>query len=353
MITFAFTSKITKRPDTSKWKGVKDTRDHMHSIMNTGEHLKVNVCNVVCLCTGCLHGDSECKYPEYVDKWRGFDMNKCEDIPTSFQLWKSVAIHKTIGSREDYAWEDVRAILCAFNDFDSLQDYIKRNPLPFFDCHINLQLSECDRQNLDVVALHYIPADAPEGLAPCKIGSDGNCFPRTLSFICFRSEEMHIEFRVRLLYEAILNAKHYLSNRYLSRGCNIVYRQGGPVKQIAMYASSYNPNEPLDVVKTYKKEVMDLAQNNTYCGLWQMSQAANILRRPVRSIYPTELHDGMCLDFNRMFYCIDTKNNDKEPVVIMWTPMQVSCNSYPIHFVPLLKAVSVIICKLRMYTIYI
>ena len=54
-----------------------------------------------------------------------------------------------------------------------------------------------------------------------------------------------------------------------------------------------------------------------------------------------------------MFYCIDTKNNDKEPVVIMWTPMQVSHNSYPIHFVPLRKAVSVIICKLRMYTIYI
>ena len=54
-----------------------------------------------------------------------------------------------------------------------------------------------------------------------------------------------------------------------------------------------------------------------------------------------------------MFYCTDTKNNDKEPVVIIWTPMQVSSNSYPIHFVPLLKAVSVIICKLRMYTIYI
>ena len=142
MITFVFTSKIPKRPDTSKWKGVKDTREHMHSIMNTGENLKVNVRNVVCLCSGCLHGDSDCKYPEYVDKWRGFDMNKYEAIETSFQLWKSVAICKTVGSREDYAWEDVRAILRAFTDFDGLQDYVKRNPLPFFDCHINLDLSE-------------------------------------------------------------------------------------------------------------------------------------------------------------------------------------------------------------------
>ena len=114
-----------------------------------------------------------------------------------------------------------------------------------------------------------------------------------------------------------------------------------------MYASSYNPNEPLDVVKTYKKEVMELAHNNTYCGLWQMAQAGNILRRPVGSIYPTELHEGMRLDFNRMFYCIDSRNNEKEPAVIMWTPMQVSCNSYPIHFMPLLKAVSLFICKLH------
>ena len=139
-------------------------------------------------------------------------MTKGTDIPTSFQLWKSVGIRKTVGSQEDYGWEDVRAILHAFEDFDALQAYTKRNQLPFFDCHINLQLSECDRQHLDLVALHYILPDAPEGLAPCTIGSDGNCFPRTLSFTCFHSEAMHVEFRVCLLYEAILNAKHYLSN---------------------------------------------------------------------------------------------------------------------------------------------
>ena len=105
---------------------------------------------------------------------------------------------------------------------------------------------------------------------------------------------MHTEFRVRLLYEAILNAKHYLSNRYLSKGCNIVYRKGGPVKQIAMYSESYNPSEDLDVVEIYKKEVMKTAEDGNYCGLWQLCQAAfYILRRPVMSVYPTELHEGM------------------------------------------------------------
>ena len=74
MLTFNYTSKIGKRPDTSKWNGVKDTRDHMHSIMNTNHNLRINVRDVVCLCTGCMHGDSACKYSEYVYNWRGFDM---------------------------------------------------------------------------------------------------------------------------------------------------------------------------------------------------------------------------------------------------------------------------------------
>ena len=75
-------------------------------------------------------------------------------------------------------------------------------------------------------------------------------------------------------------------------------------------------------------------------NLWQMAQAANILRRPLLSIYRTELHDGMRLNFNRKFMCIDNRYNERNTVKIMWTPMQVSRNSYPVHFVPLLKAVS-------------
>ena len=70
MLTFHYTQKIGKRPDTSKWKGVESTREHMHSIMNTRKNLNVNVRDVVCLCTGCLHCDSECKYSDYVDQWR-------------------------------------------------------------------------------------------------------------------------------------------------------------------------------------------------------------------------------------------------------------------------------------------
>ena len=100
-----------------------------------------------------------------------------------------------------------------------------------------------------------------------------------------------------------------------------------------MYSSSYNPTQELDVVNIYKKEVLEIAQDSAYCGLWQMSQASNILRRPVLSVYPTNLHEGMHLDFNRSFMCIDNRYYDRTSVKIMWTPMQVSENSYPVHFV--------------------
>ena len=266
MQTFNYTSKIAKRPDTSKWKGVKDTREHMHSIMNTRKNLNVNVRNVVCLCTGCLHGDSLCKYSDYVDEWRGFDMLNYKEVDFDISFWKSVNIRKSFGSREDYSWEDVRCILESCRTYEEALEYAKKNPLPFFDCHIDLNLSDRDRDRIDPVALHYIPADAPEGLVPCTIEGDGNCFPRTLGYICFRTQDLDVEFRVRLQYEALLNAKHYINNRYLSRGSNIVYRRGGPCKQIAMYSDHYVPGVELDVVKIYKQEVLSLSKI-ALCGL--------------------------------------------------------------------------------------
>ena len=84
------------------------------------------------------------------------------------------------------------------------------------------------------------------------------------------------------MYEAVVNAKYYISNRYLSRGCNIVYRHGGPCKQIAMYSSCYNLCEQLDIVNIYKTEVLEIGKDRSYCG--QLAQASNILHRPVMSV---------------------------------------------------------------------
>ena len=94
MMSVQFTLRIPKCPNTKKWLGVKDTREDMHSIMNTGKRLIVNVRLITCLCPGCLHGDSECKKAECVDLCRGFDMHKYIEIDADLNLWKSVKIRK-------------------------------------------------------------------------------------------------------------------------------------------------------------------------------------------------------------------------------------------------------------------
>ena len=61
---------------------------------------------MICLCPACLHGEGDCKNGNYIDNWRGFDMNKSEDIPADLTLWKSCKICKNIGCREEYEWHD-------------------------------------------------------------------------------------------------------------------------------------------------------------------------------------------------------------------------------------------------------
>ena len=123
MMSVQFTPRIPKCPNTKKWSGVKDTREDMHSIMNTGKRLIVNVRLITCLCPGCLHGDSECKKAECVDSWRGFDMHKYNKIDAYLNLWKSVKIHKNVSCREDYNWENVWDVLANMNTFEELAEY--------------------------------------------------------------------------------------------------------------------------------------------------------------------------------------------------------------------------------------
>ena len=81
MMSVQFTLRIPKCPNTKKWLGVKDTREDMHSIMNTGKRLIVNVRLITCLCPGCLHGDSDssmCSYSGNFPKV-AYALRNCSD----------------------------------------------------------------------------------------------------------------------------------------------------------------------------------------------------------------------------------------------------------------------------------
>ena len=49
---------------------------------------------------------------------------------------------------------------------------------------------------VDRIALSFLPEDAPEGLVPIVCGSDGNCFCRAISHLIYGNEDHYMEIRV-------------------------------------------------------------------------------------------------------------------------------------------------------------
>ena len=47
-------------------------------------------------------------------------MNTFEETEVDLNFWKWVQISKTVCSHEDYAWQDVQAILQSFNNYAEL-----------------------------------------------------------------------------------------------------------------------------------------------------------------------------------------------------------------------------------------
>ena len=199
-----------------------------------------------------------------------------------------------------------------------------------------------DNDHIDFVALHYIPSDAPDSYAPVKIIVDGNCFPRTLSYLLFKDEDHHQELCTQIVYEASLHKGRYLDNNYIQFGANHHYNRSRMVEQFAQYTDNYVPGQQLHVEQFYESEVLDIAKDNAYMGIWQMFQAANVIGYLIRSIYPEQLNENITLDLNRVMYCFHDMQNPSEVLNIMWTPTQVA-NTRPCHFVPLLFVVRIII----------
>ena len=199
----------------------------------------------------------------------------------------------------------------SINNFDDLQQYVNSNPLPEFEGVPNVNMTEEDKANLNFVALHHLPTDAPDEFAPISIEGDGNCFPRTVSYILQKNQACHKEIHVRIVYKAVQNMVKYLDNAYVSTGAHHFYRRATLVQTFAMYTEHFNPLVPLDVVKLYKQEVMEIRKLAGYMGIWQLFQTANILRIPIQSVYPTGCSSNDTrYDMNRVVYCSDAAYNN-------------------------------------------
>ena len=334
--TYHYTQKLSNRPNTDKWTTVPDTRK-LHSLTNVPGTKIVNLRNFLCCCDGCFHGEEECTNDVYPNNWKGFNLVKKKFTNPDLTHW-NVANPIPMPVSRQVNWEECICKLSNFTNFTALKNYVVHNSIPPLVCDINLNMSEQDKQLLNYVALHYLPDDAPDSFAPVSILGDGNCFPRAISYLLFRTQERHVEIRTRIVYEAVTNIESYLDHTYVATGAQNLYSRGTLPQQYAQYSDNYRPNRPLNVRQIYKSEVLDICKNGAFMGIWQVFQTSNVIKHPMHSVYPPGGNQSIRLNLNRPVWCINVNYNSRQVVPIMWTPMQVG-NNRPCHFVPMLKVV--------------
>ena len=197
---------------------------------------------------------------------------------------------------------------------------------------------ESDKNNIDLLALHYLLKDAPDSYAPIKIVGDGNCFSRAVSLILFHTQNKQSEIWTCIVYEGLQNMGLYLNNTYLTKDATNFYHQGTLSDQYDMYSDNYNPERDFDVRAIYVKELLDIYKDGAYMAIWQLFQVANVLGNPFYSVYPDGGNVSISKDLNHKIFCKNDTANSKQPINLVWTLMQVG-NGRPCHFVPLLKVV--------------
>ena len=100
---------------------------------------------------------------------------------------------------------------------------VRRYILPQIDLSQKYCQTVCDV--ICRIAMLFYPKDHPPNVVPNKTHGDGNCFFWAVSHALFGTEERHIEVRVWIVFEAVLNEDLHLSCNYLSLGVQNMVQQ--------------------------------------------------------------------------------------------------------------------------------
>lgn len=162
-----------------------------------------------------------------------------------------------------------------------------RNPLKSKTPSFLSQSILAQKLQIDVLSVPLVPDDIPlqgtSPLFPVKIYGDGNCLPRCASLGMHGTQERHKELRDSVVQELVKNKEWYLSNDYMRLGGTA----RSPVKDFASFSNAYldeHLNEN-NIRKIYEEEIKMVRKPNAYMGVWQLASLANIMSRPIVSVY--------------------------------------------------------------------
>ncbi|XP_053391572.1 uncharacterized protein LOC123539851 [Mercenaria mercenaria] len=255
-----------------------------------------------CFCKVCLGAEEgKCYNESHVGEWEYHSLVKQSMEPgTSLKQKKS-------GKGK-----------CKTNKSGS-EDFNKFGPLPDYETRTFVNTSK----SVDMTSLTLLPNDIPmesDKLHPAIITADGNCLPRSASLFAYGNENQYKEMRERIVIELSKNADMYLDDNLMKRGMDTEGNHS-VAKTFASYSNCYTGNRlnKNSIKKIYNEEILSVSKNGSYMGLWQLASLANILSRPVVSVYPNYGSHTVRNDMHRVFHPFEEQDCDKEPVHIMWT----------------------------------
>ena len=237
-------------------------------------------------------------------------------------------------------WESILGALEKCSTTTELQSMVKEissSMRPLHKRKDNIHFNP-DLDYIDASAMSSLPSDGPTNVHPIWTKADGNCMSRALSRSYNGTKEMHLEVHARIVIDGVLHKDLYVTDSILSRGATLIRSDEDLPSVYAKYSDSYVNGQKITrhtIDYLYFKEMHECCKINSFMGLWQLAQAANVLKCPIQSIFPEGTDPVMRMDFHRTFLPLNYKEDSgAKPIMIMWTGHKKG--SFPNHFVPLL-----------------
>ena len=191
-------------------------------------------------------------------------------------------------------------------------------PIPMTEFTLSLEMAnlKMDQYSFDLVS-NDLPASTI--LIPACIYGDGHCLPRCASVLAYGSQEHYLEMRLGIILELVINQAYYLQNDSYSHGASHENHHSNFTTTFALFSDLYFDQHltTTAIQRLFEEEVMAIRSEGSYMGVWQLASLANILGRPVMSVYP--LYGGKTVrsDLHRIFYPQVVQQEERG--YIMWT----------------------------------
>ena len=190
---------------------------------------------------------------------------------------------------------------------------------------LNIQTRFTSNDEIDPISESLRPQDDTEGLVAVLTEGDGNCCPRALSRLLFDDPERHLEVRVRIVAEAVMNARRYINSAMLRRGqrnthdydVHEFYAMVSPTKL------EVEPKIKDDAyyMLMFQREIFHIRQLNIWMGMWQLHIASNAFQVPICIIHPDRSRRDVVCFYDRMIYPHRQPATDMT-LHLMWTTTQ-------------------------------